>query len=266
MSNVKINGHDYDIRLFVFDKDGLMFESRQFWIELAQARVRALGKKYPEIPRNIVKHWMSFVGAEYTTERGFLEIKNVDPMGILAIAPVPEEIISSAAFFAEHLNMDWVNARNMAKDIFETGDQFFDLKSALKPQKGFPEIMQRLRSAGIPYGVATSDTKERVWQSLELFDDFSKLSFTITLDDVEKGKPNPDMLRLIQKRMCIPMNQIAMLGDSYVDVAMARAAGAIGIGIPEEEAMRQRMLGIADEIVGSLDEIEIRKKGVENET
>lgn len=38
MRNVRINGHEYDIRLFVFDKDGLMFESRQFWIELAQAR------------------------------------------------------------------------------------------------------------------------------------------------------------------------------------------------------------------------------------
>ena len=47
---ISVNGHEYDIRLFVFDKDGLMFESHQFWIELAQSRVRAVQKKYPEIP------------------------------------------------------------------------------------------------------------------------------------------------------------------------------------------------------------------------
>ena len=54
------------------------------------------------------------------------------------------------------------------------------------------------------------------------------------------------------------MEQIAMLGDSFVDVEMARAAGALGIGIPEQESMRQRMSGIADEIITSLDEILIK--------
>ena len=255
MSNVKINGHEYEIRLFVFDKDGLMFESRQFWIELAQARIRAAGQKYPEIPKQTLEGWMTFVGASWTKEHGFLEVTDMDPAGILAVAPVPEEIISSAAYFADHQKRDWIRAREMTRDNFESGDRLFDLAAALKPRPGFPDILHRLQEAGIPYGVATSDTKERVEQSLDLFDRYEYVKFTVTLDDVERGKPCPDMLRLIQKKTGIPMGQIAMLGDSFVDVEMARAAGALGIGIPEQESMRQRMLGTADEIITSLDEI-----------
>lgn len=255
MKNIKINGHEYDIRLFVFDKDGLMFESRKFWMELAQARIRAVRQKYREIPEKTVEEWMIFVGAALTREHGFLEVTDMDPMGILAVAPVPEEILSTAAYFADHLKMDWLSARKTAEDIFETGDCLFDLAAALKPRPGFPDILHRLREAGIPYGVATSDTRERVEQSLDLFDRFSHLEFTVTLDDVERGKPCPDMLQLIQKKTKVPMEHIAMVGDSCVDVEMARAAGALGVGIPEQESMRRRMLGTADEIIAGLDEI-----------
>lgn len=252
---VRINDHEYDIRLFVFDKDGLMFESKQFWIELAQARVRAVREKYPEIYDKILEECMNFIGAVCTKEQGELRVIDVDPMGIVALLPPEEEIITVASFFKDHLKMDWLSSREIARDVFEISDLLFDLANSLKPRPGFPDILHRLRSAGIPYGVATSDTKERVQGSLDLYDSYQELKFTITIADVEKGKPYPDMLQLIQQKTGIPMNQIAMVGDSYVDVAMARAAGAVGIGIPEREDMRTRMLGIADEIVSSLEDI-----------
>lgn len=261
MKNVSINGHKYDIRLFVFDKDGLMFESHQFWIELAQSRVRAIRKKYPEIPERTVKEWMTYVGAQWEESDDGIVITGMDPMGILAIAPVPEELICSAGYFVDHLKIDWLTSRKMTRDIFETGDELFKLEEALKPRPGFPDILKRLRKAGIPYGVATSDTKERVKISLDLYDKYEHAAFTVTLGDVEKGKPNPDMLYLIQKNTGIAMEHIAMLGDSYVDVAMAKAAGAIGIGIPEQKSMKQKMIGVATEILASLEEIQIIEDG-----
>lgn len=256
MGNVRINGHEYDLAMFVFDKDGLMFESRQFWIELAQARIRAAEKKHPHISGEFLVRWMKFCGVDSVLEAEGVKVRDVSPLGILAVAPVPEEIISSAAFFAEHLELAWPVARDLARDIFATGDELFDLAASLKPRPGFPEIFHRLRAAGIPYGVATSDTRERVITSLDMFDSFAYAKITVTVDDVERGKPNPDMLIMISEKMGIPMEKIAMLGDSYVDVAMAKAAGAVGIGIPEQEDMIPKMTGIATEIVGSLNDIE----------
>ena len=256
MGNVRINGHEYDIDMFVFDKDGLMFESRQFWIELAQARVRAAEKNHPELSKEFLNRWMNFCGCTCDISGDKCIVTDCSSLGILAVAPVPEEIISSAAFFAEHLNLAWPKARDLARDIFAVGDELFDLGASLKPRPGFPEIFHRLRAAGIPYGVATSDTKERVITSLDMFDKFEYAKITVTVDDVEKGKPNPDMLLLISEKMGIALDKIAMLGDSYVDVAMAKAAGSVGIGIPEEESMRPKMEGVATEIVNSLNDIE----------
>ncbi len=258
IKHVVINEREYEIELFVFDKDGLMFESRQFWIELAQSRVKAMYRNYPDVSHELVEQWIRFVGGSCRLEHGYLKVTDMDPMGIFAVAPVPEEIVVASAFFYEHLNLDWVLARKMAEDVFAVSYELFQLEKALKPRKGFPQILKRLRSAGIPYGIATSDTKERAKESLDLFDDYGFVDFTVTVDDVQKGKPNPDMLQLIQKQTGVPMEKIAMVGDSLVDVKMAKAAGAIGIGIPEREKMRQCMQEIADEIVLSLDDIQIK--------
>ena len=72
-----------------------------------------------------------------------------------------------------------------------------------------------------------------------------------------QNKPAPDMLELISEREKVPMDRIVMIGDSYVDVQMARAAGAIGIGVTDSKEMREKMAPFADEIVETLEAIEV---------
>jgi len=59
----------------------------------------------------------------------------------------------------------------------------------------------------------------------------------------------------VSRRLDIPAAQLVMVGDSYVDVEMARRAGAVGIGIPETETMRAQMEEMGVIVVNSLDEI-----------
>lgn len=257
MKKVFINGNCYDIQLVVFDKDGLMFQSEPFWIALAQSRIDAMKAYYPEIWKSFGEKYLQLTGAESVWDKGMIRVKKLDPFGIFAVASVPEEITAMTAFLTEHMQISWLEARKAAEKIFNTAEDFFHLEDALKPRKGFPDILKRLRDATIPYGIATSDTKERAKKSVELFDDYSKVKFVVTIDDVERGKPDPDMLWWIQKRTKIPMENIAMVGDSIVDVEMAKNAGAIGIGIPEHEEMKQKMCGIASEIVDSLEDIKM---------
>lgn len=49
MTGARINGQTYPVKLFVFDKDGLMFKSRTFLVELARARIQAFRELYPEL-------------------------------------------------------------------------------------------------------------------------------------------------------------------------------------------------------------------------
>ena len=72
---------------------------------------------------------------------------------------------------------------------------------------------------------------------------------------MKRGKPHPDMLEEVSRRLNIPTAQLVMVGDSYVDVEMARRAGSVGIGIPETETMRAQMEEMGVIVVNSLDDI-----------
>lgn len=249
MARITIGERSFEASAFVFDKDGLLFESKQFWIALAEERMeklRALGSQ------ELVNVWARCFGVK--TEDG-VHVTDVDATGILAVASPAEEITATAALIVQVLQLRWTEARDHANEVFRLADEELALSKALKPRPGFPGIMERLRRCGIPYGVATSDTTERTVDSFRLFDDPDALSFIICPRDVKRGKPHPDMLEEVSRRLNIPAAQLVMVGDSYVDVEMARRAGATGIGIPETEAMRAQMEEMGVIVVDSLDDI-----------
>lgn len=239
------------IEVFVFDKDGLLFKSHPFWVELATRRLREIQKL--NCP-TLNQRWIRSFGVRLDRAG---KVESVDRFGIMALASPTEEIVVSAGLIAEETGCCWIEAREKARAVFQNADTEIDLKKALVPRKGFPAIFSRLRAAGIPYGIATSDTHKRTVQSLSMFDDPAAVSFIITPEDVQHGKPAPDMLIKISHITKVAMKNIAMLGDSYVDMEMASLAGAVGIGIPEDESMKQRMRMIADLIIEDLDGIQI---------
>lgn len=249
MIHVSAGDRSFDAAAFVFDKDGLLFESKAFWIALAEQRLSQLREVGSQ---QLVVEWADCFGVE---TRDGITVTDVDAGGILAVASPGEEITATAALIVRDQRIRWTEARELANAVFQRADEALDLRRALKPRRGFPEIMERLRGHGVPYGVATSDTAQRVMESFRLFDDPGALSFVICPQDVSRGKPYPDMLHAVSERLSIPENQLVMVGDSYVDVEMARRAGAIGIGIPETEQMRSQMLSLGAIVLDSLDQI-----------
>lgn len=247
---VNAGGQRFQISAFVFDKDGLLFASKGFWIALAEERLKELRKLGSQ---QLAMEWAKCFGVD--TPDG-VSVLDVDASGILAVASPTEEITATAALIVQALGIRWTEARDQANEIFRQADLHLDLHKALQPQQGFPSIMKRLRQKGIPYGVATSDTEQRVLDSFRMFDDPDALAFIISPRDVKHGKPHPDMLEEISRRMNIPTNQLAMVGDSYVDIEMARRAGAIGIGVPETDAMRQQMYELGAIVLEHLDQIQ----------
>lgn len=253
MIRVTAGGRSFDAAAFVFDKDGLLFESKAFWIALAEERMEQLRKLGSE---QLVMEWAECFGVE--TADG-IRVTDVNPTGILAVASPGEEVTATAALIVQRLKLRWTEARDCANAVFQQADSRLQLCRALKPRRGFPEIMERLRSCEVPYGVATSDTTERALESFRLFDDPEALSFVICPRDVRRGKPHPDMLEAVSEKLGIPANLLVMVGDSYVDVEMARRAGAIGIGIPETEQMRSQMLQMGAVVADSLDQIRFER-------
>ena len=249
MARVYAGGRSFPAAAFVFDKDGLLFESKQFWIALSEERMNQIRKLGSD---RLVMAWAECFGVK--TEDG-IHVSDVDPTGILAVASPGEEITATAALIVQELKLRWTEARDHANEIFRSADEELELRKALRPRPGFPGIMERLRACGIPYGVATSDTTERALESFRIFDNPDALSFVICPRDVKRGKPHPDMLEEVSRRLNVPLDQLVMVGDSYVDVEMARRAGSIGIGIPETEQMRRQMQEMGVIVLDSLNQI-----------
>lgn len=249
MMQFQILGNELQGELFVFDKDGLLFDSETFWSELAVTRAHNFARL--TCNKELTFKWLHAMGVEQDLPDGY----RVNPLGILAAASTEEEIAVSAGFLVEHLSLAWAEARDIARNIFESSDQEINLVRALKPMEGFPDIFKRLRDKQIPYGIATSDTYERAKASIQQFDEWESVRFTITPKDVSKGKPDREMLDKISEITNIKTSEIVMFGDSYLDVAMANAAGAIGIGVTRDLEMKRRMQPFTPWIVESLEQI-----------
>ncbi len=255
MALITVNKNNYEADLLVFDKDGLMFESGQFWLEMANARIRALSKFCPQ---KVQIEWAKRMGVSAkVSDDGKVEATWVDPVGILAIAPPPEEVVILAAFLVEQLGILWHKARNLAVELFEISDADISLKRAIKPQPGYVELMKRINELGISYGVATSDNYERTKGSMSMFNAWDNVKFVVTPEDVERGKPEPDMLIYISNKYNVPLDRMIMFGDSYVDVQMAKAAGCIGIGVTTDKEMQGKMTPYATEIAETLEMIKV---------
>ncbi len=231
MSRLSLCGQTAEIDLVVFDKDGCLFESKAFWNGLAESRARRLAE---ETGPETALAWLSLVGVTaHTDAEGRICCTDCDPMGALAVAPPSEEILLCATVLLSRCGGRWPRCRETAERVFEEADARLDLDRCIRPRKGFPAVFERLAAAGIPFGIATSDDRGRALASVGRYFDPAGLAFLFTPEDVVRNKPDRETLDRIAARFGIAdMRRILMVCESYVDMLMARNAGAVGFGVP----------------------------------
>lgn len=255
MGRFIIKGKEFDADLVVFDKDGLLFDNFTLLKEICRVRTLAM---LPYANAAFLKMWMSVMGAKLSfLSDGTPQITDVNIDGAVCVAPVTDEVLISATLFMEHLGMRWTEAKTLAQTVHGWADEHFDYTKGILPHKGFPEIFHRLSAKGIPYGVITMDERNRALRSIAMFCDVQSLSFLISALEADRPKPAPDALLDVSRRMNVPPQKVLMIGDLPLDMQMARAAQAIGVGIPEYASSQDAMREYADVLCESLDDIQI---------
>ena len=86
-----------------------------------------------------------------------------------------------------------------------------------------------LQARGVPVAVASSSVRERLERTLA----HAGLEFEVTIagDEVEHGKPAPDMFLLAAARLGIEPARCVVIEDSPPGVAAGRAAGMPTLGV-----------------------------------
>lgn len=111
-------------------------------------------------------------------------------------------------------------------------DRLFALyRESLHPIPGAARLLAALKSAGIPFAIATGGSVRRMTTTLAisgLAPWFAGRAFSA--DQVRRGKPAPDLFLLAAERLGVPPGTCTVIEDSPHGIAGARAAGMETIG------------------------------------
>jgi HAD superfamily hydrolase (TIGR01509 family) len=107
----------------------------------------------------------------------------------------------------------------------------------LVPVAGAVEAVRALAARGIRQVAVSNSSRRVVDANIAALGIATLLEFSISLDDVARGKPDPEPYALAAHRLGLPPARIAAVEDSAAGLASARAAGLHGIHLlPEGEA------------------------------
>ena len=114
-------------------------------------------------------------------------------------------------------------------------------------------LFERLRGSGRRVGVVTSDDRGPTEATLAGLGVAGLVDAVVCADDGYPVKPAPDPLLEACRQAGVPADRTAMIGDSWADLAMGRAAGArLTIGVLSGVGDRRELEPDADVILPSI--------------
>ena len=110
------------------------------------------------------------------------------------------------------------------------------LPGRIETMPGLMELLGLVESLGLPKCVATSSHRQFAQQALGTFSLETRFEFVLTADDVERGKPHPDIYLEAANRLNVLPTEMLVLEDSFTGSSAAVAAGALTIAVPTEHS------------------------------
>jgi HAD superfamily hydrolase (TIGR01549 family) len=117
--------------------------------------------------------------------------------------------------------------------------------SLIRPFSAVPNLLQRVREAGLRIAIASSAKRSELEQYLEIAAISSLVDEATSSEDVEQSKPEPDVFESILQKLGIAGADAVAIGDTPYDAEAAGKAGVATIGV----------------LCGGFQESELRKAG-----
>jgi HAD superfamily hydrolase (TIGR01509 family) len=113
----------------------------------------------------------------------------------------------------------------------------------LRPFSAVPDLLRRVRDAGLQIAVASSAKKDEVDKYLDIAGITDLVDLKTSSDDVEESKPAPDIFEMVLEKLKIEGVDAVAIGDTPYDAEAAgkakiRTIGLLCGGFPES-SLRQ---------------------------
>ena len=98
----------------------------------------------------------------------------------------------------------------------------------------FPHVMETLRELherGLLLAICSSRGRPTLEGFVKSFRLEPYVSMVVSANDVQRGKPDPEPVRLILQRLAVCASEALVVGDASFDIMMGRAAGCRTCGV-----------------------------------
>ncbi|WP_367715128.1 HAD family phosphatase [Nitratireductor sp. GISD-1A_MAKvit] len=113
---------------------------------------------------------------------------------------------------------------------------YCDATSSLDPIPGAREVIEALAARGVPQICVSNSGRTVVDANIECLGIAPFLAGSISLDDLNNGKPDPEGYLLAAQRLGVPAGAVLAVEDSNTGLKAARAAGLVTAGYAPEGA------------------------------
>ena len=193
----------------VFDLDGLMFNTEELYHQVGGEMLRRRGKQLTE---DLLDNMMGRQSRE-----------------------------------ALQIMIDWHDLSDTAEELEAETDVIFGqiLETDLRPMPGLLELLEELEKREIPKAIATSSRRGFAVMMLEQFALLPRFSFLLTAEDIELGKPDPQIYLRSAEMLQIQPGEMMALEDSGNGCKAAVAAGSYAVAVRANHNQNQAFPGAA---------------------
>ncbi len=129
------------------------------------------------------------------------------------------------------------------------------LKYKLEPSKGVIELLNWLSERNIPKAIGSMNSRKNVLQNLRLLSLDKYFEVIVSVEDVEKKKPNPEFLLKAAEKLGVEPEECVYVDDSPNGIETAHKIGMKILCVISPQHTRKDY-DSADYVVGSLEEVE----------
>lgn len=127
-------------------------------------------------------------------------------------------------------------------------------------KKGVKDIFEYIRNNGLKCAVATSTRRESAEKTLHEIEVWDYLDAVVYGDEVERGKPEPDIFLRAAKAIGISPSEAVVVEDSINGIKAGYAAGMRVVHIPDtiaiDDDIRKLTYMVCDDLNGLIDVVE----------
>jgi HAD superfamily hydrolase (TIGR01509 family) len=156
--------------------------------------------------------------------------------------------LPSEAYQGVHIRDVWIALRDrlpqhLDREVWLTAiEAYYDAnRHKLRPIDGAVEVVRQLSELGVLQACVSNSRRVTVDANIAVLGIAENILFSVSLDDVDHGKPNPHPYRVAIGKIDMQRQEIIAVEDSETGARSAKAAGLKVVGYRIGEAARDKI-------------------------